>query len=54
MEKSARQTKVTFEERPRCHVRLDTIANNRAWGNSPDLARTLAHRFLDAAERRGL
>ena len=34
-------------------VHLTTIANNRAWGNSPDLARTLANRFLDFAERKG-
>ena len=35
-------------------VTLHVIANNRAWGNAPDLARTVALRFLDAAERRGL
>ena len=35
-------------------VTLHVVSNNRAWGNAPDLARTLAHRFLDAAERRGL
>lgn len=34
-------------------VDLHVIGNNRAWGNTPDLARTLAHRFLDFAERRG-
>ena len=34
-------------------VMLDLIGNNRAWGNTPDLDRTLAHRFLDFAERRG-
>ena len=34
-------------------VTLDVIGNNRAWGNTPDLCRTLAHRFLDFAERRG-
>ena len=34
-------------------VTLDVIGNNRAWGNTPDLARTLAHRFLDFAERKG-
>ena len=34
-------------------VVLDVIGNNRAWGNTPDLDRTLAHRFLDFAERRG-
>ena len=34
-------------------VTLDLIGNNRAWGNTPELARTLAHRFLDFAERRG-
>ena len=31
---------------------LNLIANNRAWGNSPDLQRTIAHRVLDFAERR--
>lgn len=35
-------------------VTLNVISNNRAWGNAPDLARTLAHRFLDAAARRGM
>ena len=34
-------------------VTLHVVGNNRAWGNTPDLARTLAHRFLDVAERRG-
>ena len=34
-------------------VTLDVIGNNRAWGNTPDLCRTLAHRFLDFADRRG-
>lgn len=34
-------------------VTLDVVGNNRAWGNTPDLARTLAHRFLDFAERKG-
>lgn len=34
-------------------VTLHVIGNNRVWGNTPDLARTLAHRFLDFAERRG-
>ena len=32
---------------------LNVITNNRAWGHAPDLARTVAHRFLDFAERRG-
>jgi uncharacterized protein YecE (DUF72 family) len=32
---------------------LNVIANNRAWGNAPDLARTIAHRILDEEERRG-
>ena len=32
-------------------VLLNLIANNRAWGNAPDLARTLADRFLDFADR---
>ncbi|MEM6326808.1 MAG: DUF72 domain-containing protein [Bacteroidota bacterium] len=34
-------------------VTLDVIGNNRAWGNTPDLCRTLAHRFLDFADRFG-
>ena len=34
-------------------VTLHLIGNNRAWGNTPDLARTLANRFLDFADRRG-
>ncbi|MEM1117023.1 MAG: DUF72 domain-containing protein [Bacteroidota bacterium] len=34
-------------------VVLNVIGNNRAWGNTPDLGRTLAHRFLDFAERKG-
>lgn len=33
-------------------VTLHVVGNNRAWGNTPDLARTLAHRFLDFADRR--
>lgn len=32
---------------------IHVIANNRAWGSSPHLAQTLAHRFLDFAERKG-
>jgi len=31
---------------------LNLIANNRAWGNAPDLARTIALRVLDEKERR--
>lgn len=31
---------------------LHLIANNRAWGNAPDLARTIAHRILDEREKR--
>jgi len=31
---------------------LNVIANNRAWGNAPDLSRTIAHRILDEAEKR--
>ncbi len=31
---------------------LNIVANNRAWGNAPDLARTIAHRILDEEERR--
>ena len=34
-------------------VTLNVIGNNRAWGNTPDLARTIAHRFLDFADRKG-
>jgi uncharacterized protein YecE (DUF72 family) len=32
---------------------LNVVANNRAWGNAPDLNRTIAHRILDEEERRG-
>ncbi|MDX1419848.1 MAG: DUF72 domain-containing protein [Rubricoccaceae bacterium] len=32
-------------------VTVNAILNNRAWGNAPDLARTLANRFLDFADR---
>ncbi|NBB87450.1 MAG: DUF72 domain-containing protein [Bacteroidetes bacterium] len=31
---------------------LHLIANNRAWGNAPELARTIAHRILDEEEKR--
>jgi len=31
---------------------LHLIANNRAWGNAPALARTIAHRILDEEEKR--
>ena len=34
-------------------VTLDVVGNNRAWGNTPDLGRALANRFLDFAERKG-
>ena len=34
-------------------VTLNVVANNRAWGSSPHLAQTVAHRFLDFAERYG-
>lgn len=34
------------------NARLNLIANNRAWGNAPELARTIAHRILDEEERR--
>jgi uncharacterized protein YecE (DUF72 family) len=30
---------------------LNVVANNRAWGNAPDLARTIAHRILDEEEK---
>ena len=33
-------------------ARLNVMANNRAWGNAPELARTIAHRILDEEERR--
>lgn len=32
---------------------LNVIANNRAWGNAPALAQTIAHRILDEEEKRG-
>lgn len=35
------------------NARLNLIANNRAWGNAPDLARTIAQRILDEEEKRG-
>jgi hypothetical protein len=28
------------------------VANNRAWGNAPDLNRAIAHRILDELEGR--
>lgn len=31
---------------------LNLIANNRAWGNAPELARTIAHRILDEEKGR--
>ena len=34
-------------------VVLNVVGNNRAWGNTPDLCRALADRFLDFAERKG-
>jgi uncharacterized protein YecE (DUF72 family) len=33
-------------------VLLNVVANNRAWGNAPDLARTIGHRILDEEARR--
>ncbi len=30
---------------------VNVIANNRAWGNAPDLARTISHRILDEEEK---
>lgn len=33
---------------------LNVIASNRAWGNAPDLLRTVASRFLDFAAARGV
>ncbi len=35
-------------------VTLNIVCGNRAWGNAPDLARTVASRFLDFAERFGV
>lgn len=32
---------------------LNIVANNRAWGNAPELNRAIAHRILDEIERRG-
>jgi uncharacterized protein YecE (DUF72 family) len=32
---------------------LNVVANNRAWGNAPDLNRAIAHRILDEVEKRG-
>ena len=32
---------------------LNVVANNRAWGNAPDLNRAIAHRILDHVERQG-
>lgn len=34
------------------NAQLNLIANNRAWGNAPALAQTIAHRILDEEERR--
>ena len=34
------------------NARLNVIANNRAWGNAPDLNRAIAHRILDEVEKR--
>jgi uncharacterized protein YecE (DUF72 family) len=31
---------------------VNIVANNRAWGNAPDLARTISHRILDEEEKR--
>lgn len=31
---------------------VNVIANNRAWGNAPDLARTISHRILDEEAKR--
>lgn len=31
---------------------LNVVANNRAWGNAPELSRTIAHRILDEEEKR--
>jgi len=31
---------------------VNIVANNRAWGNAPDLARTISHRILDEQEKR--
>lgn len=34
------------------NAKVNLFANNRAWGNSPDLCKTIAHRILDAREKR--
>ncbi len=47
------QTTALMYQAVEAGVVLHVIGNNRAWGNTPDLARTLAHRFLDFAERKG-
>ncbi len=47
------ETAALMHQAAEAGVVLNVIGNNRAWGNTPDLARTLAHRFLDFAERRG-
>ncbi|WP_412068051.1 DUF72 domain-containing protein [Rubrivirga sp. IMCC43871] len=47
------ETTALMHQAAEAGVVLNVIGNNRAWGNTPDLARTLAHRFLDFAERRG-
>lgn len=31
---------------------VNVLANNRAWGNAPDLARRVAHRIVDETECR--
>ncbi len=33
---------------------VNVIANNRAWGNAPDLARAIARRVLEEVRRRSL
>lgn len=35
-------------------VIVNVIANNRAWGNAPDLARTIARRVLEEVRRRNM
>ena len=43
-------TALTFRAQAE-NATLYIMANNRAWGNAPDLNRTIAHRILDEEER---
>jgi len=44
-------TALTFQAEARSAL-VNIVANNRAWGNAPDLARTIAHRILDEEKQR--